>query len=725
MAIKFFRKNMKLIMVITGVPIIVAFLLTGVIDQQSRSRAQQAQEIGTYIDNQGDEVTITTADLASINQQIEILRMCNVHSGWIANAQLGISQPTVMAAHLLIFGDGQDLYSNMLFQNQLLQSIAGSAQSREKLEQYSELVNQLGAVDSGRGRIYYLLLAREARRAGIYATDKQVETFKKICQNFGVQPSDITRPMGLTTSQVDDVIATYIATLRHGEAITRSMDISEPQLKKAIRDDIESQNVTGRYVEFDANLYEDKIPEPTPEDLQKQFDAFKSYIARDDSPGQSDQNPHAFGYMLPDRVMVEYLKVDDANALEEAKADFDALSLAKQEDTLLDYYKKNKSSFSRTYDQEAQRVKQDYLNQQSQLKVGKIFDRAAKLMLPVSETEKAKTYEEIAGILTTKMIPVDYDKTEYFSIRSETYINLFGLQAAKVRKGQPGQSLQSILFACEPLQKFSVARGQAQPVKLLENITDIRSMGSTFAIRILAVDKERQALSLEDDGRQGSAENAPLTDGESLLKKQVTDDWKILKAYQMACQKAEEFAKLAVDDFDTAINKTNESLKPEDPNAPPVTIPDGDLERDHTQYETEINQIENWSKQAQQFRDNPGLMNSYSRMIRNAQQALYNKQYDLHFNEAMKLAQEIKADSEKLPILKQPKMFSCRVFENLTTKPPYQDKYLRQRAIDAGVLQSKHQPLYAVIHYNPKNIEKRCGYKEFVDENADDETKEE
>ncbi|MCF7958739.1 MAG: hypothetical protein K9M57_09860, partial [Phycisphaerae bacterium] len=316
-------------------------------------------------------------------------------------------------------------------------------------------------------------------------------------------------------------------------------------------------------------------------------------------------------------------------------------------------------------------------------------------------------------------IPVESRQSDFLSYTTAQTFENFG-QASRMRKNQQGPPLLASLFNCQPLRKTSISRYEEPAVKLFEDITGVQNDQAAYTVRILAVDKQRDPVSLDDDGRQGSAAIDPMTDNSSTVKEQVTTDWKNLKAYQMACEQAEAFAELAADDFDAAIEKTNASLKSDDPNDPVLKLQEGDLEKDRTQMESLVNRV---AELRQQIRDYPNLANYISGTMNQSQQMI--AQYNQQFNEAMKRAQELKAAPSKRPLLKRPQAFACRVFENLTVTPPYQEDYNRRKAIVAQSLQHQFQDLYIVIHYNPENIEKRMKYDDIVREKADDEAKNE
>jgi hypothetical protein len=74
----------------------------------------------------------------------------------------------------------------------------------------------------------------------------------------------------------------------------------QPELRRRFARIDEKMKV--RLAVLKAEDFRDKAPEPSEEDLQKQFDACKQHL-----PGQG---PKGFGYRIPDRVRIEYLMAD-------------------------------------------------------------------------------------------------------------------------------------------------------------------------------------------------------------------------------------------------------------------------------------------------------------------------------------------------------------------------------------------------------------------------------
>ena len=139
-------------------------------------------------------------------------------------------------------------------------------------------------------------------------------------------------------------VANYIAIIRYCDLITKTLDISEPQLKKNIRDQNQQKNISGAYVTFPGYQFRKRLGEPKREELQQQFDQYKSY-----APEKTEENPHGFGYSLPDRIKIEYLMID----LEQTRMGIEArhgqkgiLERKKLEQT---YWEQDKPTYLRQY----------------------------------------------------------------------------------------------------------------------------------------------------------------------------------------------------------------------------------------------------------------------------------------------------------------------------------------------------------------------------------------
>lgn len=147
----------------------------------------------------------------------------------------------------------------------------------------------------------YLLLA-EAKRYGIAATRDEVAAQ---IRDLNMTDADIrkfledlrTRPSALQAALADMLVVQKLANFSWSGLLP-----SEPEVLAAAEKSMARVKVD--YIAFDASKPADKIGEPTAEQIQQQFDKYKSNLA-----GQAaDKLP--FGYKYPDRVKLEYLVVD-------------------------------------------------------------------------------------------------------------------------------------------------------------------------------------------------------------------------------------------------------------------------------------------------------------------------------------------------------------------------------------------------------------------------------
>lgn len=88
--------------------------------------------------------------------------------------------------------------------------------------------------------------------------------------------------------------------------------ISEPAVRHAVRDS--NAQVAGRVVLFRASDRVDRVEEPAEAELEELFEQHKG-----DAPGQSE--PFGFGYLVPDRIRIEWLAIPREAVAETVEVD--------------------------------------------------------------------------------------------------------------------------------------------------------------------------------------------------------------------------------------------------------------------------------------------------------------------------------------------------------------------------------------------------------------------
>ncbi len=157
----------------------------------------------------------------------------------------------------------------------------------------------LGMLDPRDPNMHLYLLLTEAHKYGIAATKDEVAAQ---IANLSMSEADLraflsqhqARPRMLEAAMADMIIVQKLTNFAIGSLLP-----SEPELYYTAQQSMARVKVD--YAVFDANKPSDKIGEPSAEQIQKHFDAYKNVLA-----GQSPDH-FPFGYKYPDRVKIEYL----------------------------------------------------------------------------------------------------------------------------------------------------------------------------------------------------------------------------------------------------------------------------------------------------------------------------------------------------------------------------------------------------------------------------------
>ena len=737
---RWFRRHTKWLMVIFGSLLMVGFLLSGIANQSSRSQADPV--FGTYVDLKGQKRKMRSEMLRGAGRELEILSSLGIgllsrprldETGRVlggvisSNEELGgVNVVAEMAAYQLFFADNQASQLIRYFlEQQLFQ--AGWADSPEEAQEIREQIVHLTNSDRKEGSRYYLLLLDEARRAGFQASRQQGDAMLQLRGQLQVQlglPSvtQVRQRLSISENQVRQAIGNYIAIVQYADMLTGSLTVSEGELKREIRDNLELTNVSGTFVTFTSGLFLDQIADPSEEELKTHFEAYKAY----DPGGDSEENLYGFGYRLPDRVEMEYLKIDLTGAQALVEQEFMQMSPSDREETVQRYWENNRQKFriplpadpaqanqppayrEPEFDEVAVKAADMWKKQRAREKARTILNGTlAQVTLVGDKSLKAEQMAQAAGEYETfaseqqgEELNVVYGKTDFLSaesMRSEpdferTYSGAWGRQQ---------QGLLEMLFNCKPLRKGPVSLLDFPPLKLYETAGPLWTSGfsgdttAVYLMRIIGVDRSRLPSSLDDEGLHGADETAAVKSETNALRERVKEDWKNLQAYALVKRQAKVFADQAAIDWETALTETNVLLQPEsepDPNVPPPLAP--------LRAETLENSRRSLD-QIRQFATNQNSSYFVEAIIR----------YTTMLSKAMALAQERETDDAQKPrILERPDELSCAVFRDLTVTMPSQEEYLRRKPITAAQLMNRQQRLVALAHFNPVHIDQRHRY---------------
>ena len=285
--LKFFRKYNKMILVVGGSLLMVAFLVQGTLNQLVGPSAQVLGQI--------DAREVTSEDARAAAMQIQVLEQLPL-VGQMMGQMVGRNEELKW---YLILHDAHRM---------------GLSASRAQIQ---GVLDTLGIGEREMSRLTQRArITPEMLRASVYS--------------FIVAENYRELVLGLTHMTVIEKLRYLregMAMLQQGNyaglnllgAVEGSPRLSEPLVAHYLQE--QGATVAGQLVALSSDVYLDQVPAPDQATLQTLFDQY-----RDDLPGQPEaDNPHGLGYRTPNRVQLQYLAIPMQAALpqvhvEEAQA---------------------------------------------------------------------------------------------------------------------------------------------------------------------------------------------------------------------------------------------------------------------------------------------------------------------------------------------------------------------------------------------------------------------
>ncbi len=316
---RWLRKHNKKILTFLVVFIAVMFTLPSIMGR-NRSGRQRSMVIGHY-DVNGKTEELTNLESYRAGRELEILDHfgLGVVLAVLAQSQSSLTPGAPAIMDLGISPQTPEMLDRLLSSRRgiteeerdyILNSLQASGQEDEDLA--AELDSYVAMSKSEAGR-YYALLIQEAIQEGFAATPEQLElVFNYHHQMLAneqfpmLSVEEVCRRDEITETGLQRMIGNYLMVLRYAEAMTGGPAVSERQLRLAIRDDKESETIAGTYVTFSAGMFLEDMKEPTETDIAAHFQQYKENV-----PGRTQkENAFGFGYKLPDRAKLEYIRVN-------------------------------------------------------------------------------------------------------------------------------------------------------------------------------------------------------------------------------------------------------------------------------------------------------------------------------------------------------------------------------------------------------------------------------
>ncbi len=157
----------------------------------------------------------------------------------------------------------------------------------------------------------FFLLKYEAQKMGIVVSKDRLESM--LTNQVDTQ--------GLNGRQLDQAREALHSLLMVQGAFGRSagaIKASRPLRDRAVAEAF--QEISIRYVEFDADAFTDAAPQPTDARIQAHFDQYKDTLPIVDR----DENPFGFGYRYPNRVKLQYITLSREQVKAAVAAQHDA-----------------------------------------------------------------------------------------------------------------------------------------------------------------------------------------------------------------------------------------------------------------------------------------------------------------------------------------------------------------------------------------------------------------
>jgi hypothetical protein len=671
----------------------------------------------------GEKKEITDYDLLAARRELEILSMLR------ADALLRSQDLHGIFLGELLFSDQR---ASPVLINRIKQTIRTN-QYRISEKQINDIYRRPAPPG-----IFWLLLENEAQNAGIKISNAQVGDMlgRIIPQLFEGQTytqliGAIIRQQRIPEQQILTTFAKLLAILQYSSIVCSNEDLTARQIMQTASAEEERINI--EFVKFDSAVFAAKQDEPSADKIAEHFNKYKAIAP----VTVSDENPHGFGYKLPDRVQLEYIavKLDDVKTIVKRPT----------QDEIGDYYSKNKELLftdqtpsdpndpnsppikkTKSYAEVASSISQQLLNDKINTTAQNILQEARTLTeagLEGLEIESAKVtaeqlrekmgdYKTAAVQLSEKYkIKVYTGKTGLLSpveMQSDEQMASLFLQGY----GQNPVRLSKVVFAVDELAASELGPFDVPKPRLFENIGPIKDMMSRFSssaggiMAMVRVIDAKKAAEPENIDVKYSISPLKLDPNETetgkeiySVKEKVTEDLKKLAVLETTKSKAEEFAALTKKEgWTSAIKKFEElygQLQQRDVNEPNAFR----LQNYPGMQRISKANLETLALQGRGDPVTPFFLN----------ESKVNQQF---VDQLYSLVPPDKDTVESLPLVMEFKPdMSYYVIKDISVNRLYQENYEKMKAARLFREDYIQSQSLAAIHFNPENILKRMNFR--------------
>jgi hypothetical protein len=531
--------------------------------------------------------------------------------------------------------------------------------------------------------------------------------------------------------QILTTLGKLLAVLQYSSTVCSNEDLTTRQIMQAASTEEERVNV--EFVKFDSAVFAEKQELPGEDKIAEHFNKYKAI-----APGAvSDENPHGFGYKLPNRVQLEYIAVK----LDEVKT----IVKRPTQDELGDYYSRNKEQLfteeapsdpndpnslpvkkTKSYAEVANSISQQLLKDKINSTAQNILQEARTLTeadledLEIESAEvtteqlreKAGDYKTAAEQLSEKhKIKVYTDQTGLLSpvdMQSDENMATLFLQGY----GQNPVRLSKVVFAVKELAVSELGPFDVPTPRMFENIGPVKDMMSRYRsdgggimaiMRVIDAQKAAEPESIEQTYSTSSIKFDPNEEkpGEDTysVKEKVAEDLKKLAVLDTTKSRAGEFIALAEKDgWTSAINKFEElygQLQERDENDPNAF---------RLQNYPDMRRISKANLETIALQGQGDPMTSFF-----LNESKVNKQF---VDQLYSLVPPDNVTVESLPLVMEFKPdLSYYVIKDISVKRLFEEDYEKMKATRLFREDYIQSQSLAVIHFNPENILKRMNFK--------------
>lgn len=725
--VKWIRKNERKIMAWVVILIMISFVGGYGFQQlmENLGRGGSRQVIATYSDGQ----KIRAIDYQNAQNDLEILRMLMADRMLGALSQVyGDLGPSLL--QLILFPDSR---SSGELRLQLIQLA-----ERGQLPLNTDQIDQFFAPHQHRPEFLWILLKAEAHQVGYVVTETEAANYLNqmvsgMTQNQIKASSLISQIMKSTNnseSQIIRIFGELIGIMNYADLILGNYAVTSDEIRVSIARTME--RLTAEFILLDSDRLIEEQPEPTAEQIEKQFQQFSSLL-----PGDfADENPYGFGYKIPKRIRLEYFLVNLGDVQKQIEKP--------SSEELEGYYSRNLSRYQRSepidpnnpdagtrtltrpFAQVMHQIRQDIEKQKTEDLAIMILNEARQLTETGFDTieygtatalqmqQAAGDYVAAAEELKQKyQVSIYTGKTGWLSpadIRTDLFLRRISIPTS----AETSVRLSDVLLAIPPDGKPSSQPG-LPAIRIWENISPLSSgllsednqyITLRAMIRVIGIQEPLvpQDLTYTFDNH-GVTLSKPDEDSVFSIQEKVAEDLKSIQAMEAADKQASALAALVEKEgWETGLESFNQTYYSHvDPNNPASAKPE--VRTISKQLVSSQSQIE---ALRQRMRSSSGSADTMMRYL--------NALFIRKMAEMMDPQQQTTGPIARILTMEQARQV-C-VVKELTKEPAtekdYQDN--KNRVALQQVMLSKMD--LGLIHFRPDNIAGRMAltYKEIQEQ---------